>query len=82
MSDETRDKSHAGAWITGVVVALLFYVLSTGPMLGLAANGTLPDSTWPIINAVYEPLKIFRGTALGEPLGAYVDWWVKLLKKP
>ncbi|MFM8469898.1 MAG: hypothetical protein ACKODH_08010 [Limisphaerales bacterium] len=65
MSDETTDKpSKTWLYVVGLLVGVpLCYVLSTGPVVVLAARGLIPGSS---IEAVYKPLIRFMDkTGLG-----------------
>ncbi len=74
MSEETPDKhSSSTGWVVGVVVALIFYILSPGPVVLLIARdviktGSTTDKTidlffWPLIKLIenVQPVRSFYG---------------------
>ena len=84
MSDEpecqTNAEPHVGRWVLWVVAALVFYVLSSGPMLAVShkAYGTNKE---PAAYAVmYAPLiySTDKWPAADRVMRLYIDWWFKL----
>ena len=78
MADGER-RSGCAVWLlTAVVIGLIAYVPSSGPVLAIAF--WLRDQTgWDGFYAVmwlYYPVLVF---VHGTPLEAYLLWWVKLL---
>ena len=98
MNEEASHQSHAMRWTLGVLAALLLYVLSYGPVLGLMGRGTIPPvPLWLIefdtglirfhgpkwLSAFYQPVVwLHDNTPLQEPLNRYGCWWVQILAKP
>jgi hypothetical protein len=82
MSDESANKSNAGGWITGVVAALVLYVLSFGPVAGLYMNSRIPESAVLALAIIYMPLSFLEKTPLKVPMEGYLRWWEVLLAKP
>ena len=78
MSDEAPEKSgKTWLYLVGLLVSLpLLYVLSTGPVVVLAARGMIPES---FIEAVYQPLIWFIDkTGQREPIDSYVEAWARI----
>jgi len=69
--------SSAGRWAGGIVLALVLYVLSTGPAVKLTEAGIISDHTYELIYApVIWPL---NHTTMGETyLGPIYLWWILL----
>ena len=83
MDEEASHKSYAMRWTLGVLTALLLYVLSWGPFLGLMHRGTIPDPPPKWVEDFYEPVFwLARNTPLQEPLDLYCRWWIRILPKP
>jgi hypothetical protein len=61
-------------WAGGIVLALVLYVLSTGPALKLAKAGYLSQTT---LNVVYAPIIWSRQTEVGEKFlrPAFLWYW-------
>jgi hypothetical protein len=57
MNEPRDDTSHGAAWITGLIAALVFYILSPGPVFwmcnktGISRDGWLDWVYWPLENA-------------------------------
>ena len=83
MDEESSHQSHVLRWTLGVLAALLLYVLSWGPFLGLMYRGTIPDplATW-LINFYQPVFWLVNNTPLEKPLEAYCKWWIANLAKP
>ena len=70
--------SPAATAVSVVLVILILYFLSIGPVTALTWIHT--PRTLPVIVAVYAPvLWLGENTPLGEPIGAYVRWWWGIL---
>lgn len=87
------DQKKRSVWPTvfaGVVLlSPVLYALSVGPVVGIAIRNEsyLNDSRWVGINNSYAPLGSFyrplgsvaHATGRFKLVGAYVDWWIRLL---
>lgn len=79
--DESTSKASSltsaiNRWGTNLLLGLLLYVLSSGPVLGAAfwlREATHNDAFYAVL-WLYYPLLITLGH-LG-PLGWYIEWWV------
>ena len=75
--DSQKRDSRTGRWSVAALAVGVVYVLSSGPVI--ATGFWLREATgWNGFYAViwlYAPL-LFCGT--GGPMGAYIEWWVKL----
>ena len=63
-----------------LVVAVVLYVLSLGPVVYLETSGQLPGNVeyW---QAFYAPINwLVRNSSLEGPLDAYTDWWESLAR--
>lgn len=82
MSDEATSKSgKTWLYVVGILVGLpLLYVLSTGPVVVLAARRVIPESS---IEAVYQPLIWFmETTGTVRSLDGYCEGWLRLTGTP
>ena len=69
----TAHKSHSGAYVGYVLIALVVYALSYGPAYWLLINGYLSEEVY---NIIYFPIRYLRGnTFLGEPIIWYMKFW-------
>lgn len=76
MTDQKRSRGKRfQRWLMGIVGIPLLYVLSSGPVLGLAFR--LREATgWDGFYAamfLYYPVLVF---GLNNPIGKYIEWWV------
>jgi hypothetical protein len=62
-------------WLVGVEMLAVVYVLSSGPVLGLAfwLRETTHDDRWYHLIWVYYPLLVWGHF---HPLDWYIEWWV------
>jgi hypothetical protein len=83
MSGEPNHKSHAVAWTLSVAAVPVLYLLSIGPVVGLAENDTIPNDPPPEwLTAFYMPYEwLYWNTPLQAPLEAYKNWWIEALAK-
>ncbi len=83
MSEDAESKSQAGRWIIAVVVALVLYVLSEGPVIALAMKYELSGPACEMLKAFYKPLDWgCERLALDEEMGRYCSWWRNLILIP
>lgn len=71
-----RARSHWSLrWLVGVAMLVVVYVLSSGPVLGLAfwLRETTHDDRWYNLMWVYYPLLVWGHF---HPLDWYIEWWV------
>ena len=69
------DKPTRRSWLTWILAIPILYVLSSGPVLGLAfwlREATHSDAFY-LAMIPYMPL-ILMGH--GNPIDAYIEWWV------
>jgi hypothetical protein len=67
-----RFRSH----LVNTAIAIVFYVLSSGPMLGLAfwlRERTGMDQFYAVM-WLYYPVVVFAHKV--SPIGKYIEWWV------
>jgi hypothetical protein len=82
MSEEQSRKFHPMAWLLSILSAIVIYVLSAGPVVGLEFNGVVPSHNGEWQETFYAPvLWLLEYTPLHDPLDAYFAWWMKVLKK-
>ena len=75
-SESARPARRFRAYLVNAVVAVMFYVFSSGPMLGLAfwlRERTGLDQFYAVM-WLYYPVVIL--THKVGPLGKYIEWWV------
>jgi hypothetical protein len=83
MSTEPDKTSPATAWTISIVAALVLYVLSIGPVVGLLENGTIPQSAESSLEKLYTPVLLLAHLPGGGTLlGNYFEWWIRKLQKP
>ena len=74
-----RKKPGVAFWVTVVlIVALVGYPLSAGPVLWSIDKIGQPDWAFGLFRFVYGPLDwiAFHAPAwVQEPIEAYIDWW-------
>ena len=71
---EEEKRSQLGSWLMAVVVCLLLYLLSIGPMWGLAIKGKITFGT-PLV-WFYKPITwLDNHTVLREPIKRYLELW-------
>jgi hypothetical protein len=74
-----RKSTTAVVWSAAVLVALVVYVLSLGPMLYLLNLGYIPAGADPALGKVYAPVQWMRRVPLiREPLNSYMKWWDRM----
>ncbi len=75
MEQREAQPTQTRAWAAICIAMLPLYVLSSGPMLGIAFR--LREATgW---NAFYAVIWLYYPLLLlghGNPIDAYIDWWV------
>lgn len=76
--------SHAATWLTCVIAAPVLYVLSIGPVIGLARRGVITPQKHAWVEKVYQPLGWVANKSkwADHALQAYGNWWGKILAKP
>lgn len=75
-SNASSMMSAMNRWAANTLLALVLYVLSSGPVLGAAfwlREATHIDAFYAVL-WVYYPLLICLGHI--GPLGWYIEWWV------
>ncbi len=75
MSDATKSSASWKGWTIAIFLVPIVYVLSSGPMIGLACwlRETTGHDEFYYVIWFYAPL--FLGGHHG-PLGLYIEWWV------
>jgi hypothetical protein len=75
--------SHATAWFISVLAAMVLYVLSIGPVVGLLENGTIPRAAERQLEWFYTPVLMLADIPdMAPPLEIYLTWWIEALAKP
>lgn len=70
-------------WSYGVVIGLVVYVLSVGPIHGLYYNEKLSEETWRVMKGIYYPIDWLElKIPDGEPIHTYKYWWYINIKYP
>ena len=70
-TDEKKSRG-LGSYLLWAFVAVMVYVLSSGPMIGTYAKGTLNENLW----VLFEPLHwAYFNSPLHKPLGMYWGLW-------
>ena len=83
MSRGPEHKSHATAWTITLLLLMVLYVLSYGPVMYLTLKGVVPPDPKAQRETFYKPLYWLQdNTPLREPLHSYELWWVGLARKP
>lgn len=80
MSEETSEKrSSSTGWVTGVVVALILYILAPGPYLLLMEKGVINPSSSAdkVLTIVFWPLENLYENA--KPVKSLYDVYFKAL---
>jgi hypothetical protein len=71
-SDTRQDHASRGMWwFFGMIVLVVFYVLSCGPALYFRERGIIPQK---VISIVYKPLSVAQHWPVP---GRYFEWWMK-----
>lgn len=75
------EKQKSRPWLTWLVIVLVLlvaYPLSMGPMIRLAIKGYLPD--WFVELPVYYPLQLLedRSPPIHRLFDWYEDWWTEI----
>jgi hypothetical protein len=70
--NDNKGKALTVAAVFLILSLPLLYVLSCGPTAWMLSRTEGGAEIW---NAVYQPLRLVRGTWLEERLGNYVNWW-------
>lgn len=60
MSDKTDQTSHAATWVTSVIVFVVLYILSPGPVVWFMMKLNVPPSSGiqDFIGIMYKPLEL------------------------
>ena len=66
-------KKHSMQWLTGTVILIVIYVLSTGPAALLERKGKLTTSN---LETFYLPLIALCEAA--RPVNQFMNWYVRL----
>ena len=86
MSEEPQSStgSRAGAWIGGVLLVLVIYVLAFGPMVSFSMKWGYQKQGMAVARTVYAPLGlVYMKSELGKRLlNDYVHWWDKVAGVP
>ncbi len=80
MMEETSEKrSSSTGWVTGIVVALILYILAPGPFFLLVTKGAIkPDSTTQkAFEICFWPLEKLSEKA--KPVASFYDAYFKAL---
>lgn len=81
-SDSAASKKSSD-WSYGVVIGLVVYALSAGPIHGLYYTEQLSEETWGVMKRVYYPIDLIEGRLPGgEPIHTYRYWWYINMKYP
>ena len=76
----TAHKSHSGAYVGYVLIALVVYALSIGPAWWLGMNGYISIGA---LDTIYFPIGyLTQNTFLREPIEWYLGLWVPILFPP
>jgi len=68
--DPYRRPRRPFAWLKNILLLLLFYILTTGPLCRLAEKKTI---SWDLVNRIYAPL---NWAAQFAPLDIVLDWYI------
>ena len=61
-------------WVLGILVA---YILSVGPVVGMASRRMIPEAAIPSLIALYEPLDLAtREPAIRKLINGYINLWM------
>jgi hypothetical protein len=86
MSDETirNAGSRAGAWVGGVLLALVIYALSVGPVISFSVKWGFEKQMQEMAPIVYAPLvALFHNSeAAQQVINDYVHWWDQVAGVP
>jgi hypothetical protein len=78
-----RQWSFAGRFMLWLVGAVVIYVLSIGPAMGVwRRTGPHSDKNEGLVLRFYDPVFLLNETPLGRPLSWWIDFWMVRLHVP
>ncbi len=80
MNDDKK-KPGVAFWASVVVVGLLLYVLSSGPIMWLVVRNYLPDRAVSTCESIYRPM-IWLVEDGPEPIGSAIVWYAAFWLPP
>jgi hypothetical protein len=82
MTQKTRRRFRARFWILLVLAFLLVDLLVSGPYRGLARNQRVSRETYSQLQPLFLPAQYVSQVPLLDcMMGAYWDWWTKILRQ-
>ncbi len=82
MSNTSSRSFRSSGCLTRLLMLLLLYVLSFGPIQALYSSNRLEGPFPQALTTFYKPVNwLYEQTPLGKPMRAYDDWWKRVMKR-
>lgn len=76
MSEPSKDTNHGAAWITGIIAALVLYILSPAPVIWMCNKAGVQEMEW--LARFYWPLE--TAYSKSERVKKFYDAWFSVFK--